>query len=545
MTDLATPIDRYLAEQRDATAVGRFARWHQEDHGSVLAELTHYRELVPLERPGPGEQYAFEVDLDSCTGCKACVSACNHMNGLDDGESWRSVGLLVGSRDDQPFQQAVTTGCHHCEEPACLSGCPVNAYEKNAETGIVHHLDDQCIGCRYCILMCPYEVPKFSDRLGIVRKCDMCSGRLAAGEAPACAQACPNGAIRITVVSQTGAARGGDGGTMVPGAPDSRITLPATVYRTTRPALLASEAADRAVTEPAHNHPPLVVMLVLTQLSVGAFATDFLLTALSRREVAGAFPAAFALATGLLALGASLLHLGRPRYAYRAVVGLRHSWLSREIVAFGGFAAAAVAYAAVRWLQPGAKPLTLALGALVLLTGAAGVGCSVMIYAVTKRTWWRASVTTPRFILSGAVSGVAAVLAASLVAAALRGAGALPALTRPLALTVVAATVAKLLLEAEVLRNRRPESPEDLARTARLLRGPLRTLAQRRVAAGVAGGVVAPGILALLAASPRAPVSLASGLAVAGALLVLAGELWERTAFFRAVAAPRMPGGPA
>ena len=547
MTDLLTPLDRYLAEQRGTTAVGRFARWHERDGGGRLAALTHYRELVPLERPGPGEQYAFQVDLDSCTGCKACVSACNHMNGLDEGESWRSVGLLVGSRGDQPFQQSVTAGCHHCAEPACLSGCPVDAYEKDAETGIVHHLDDQCIGCRYCILMCPYEVPTFSDRLGIVRKCDMCSGRLAAGEAPACAQACPNGAITITVVARAeSAARATGGEATVPGAPDPRITLPTTVYRTTRPALLASEAADRSSAEPAHDHPPLVVMLVLTQLSVGAFATDYLLTVLDRRVVAGPFPAAFALAAGLLALGASLLHLGRPRYAYRAVVGLRHSWLSREIVAFGGFAGVAAAYAAARWLTPGTMtPPMLALGALVVLTGAAGVGCSVMIYAVTRRTWWRAAMTAPRFALSGAVSGASVVMAAGVVTAVLGGATALSAPTGPLALTVMGATAAKLALEAEVLRNRRAGSPADLAGTARLLAGPLRGLVQRRVAAGMAGGIVVPGILALLATEPEAPVGVAAGFAVTGALLVLAGELWERSAFFRAVAAPRMPGGPA
>ena len=56
------------------------------------------------------------------------------------------------------------------------------AYDKDPETGIVRHLDDQCIGCQYCVLKCPYDVPKYSERLGIVRKCDMCVGRLRAGE---------------------------------------------------------------------------------------------------------------------------------------------------------------------------------------------------------------------------------------------------------------------------------------------------------------------------------------------------------------------------
>src|SRR6266566_3266557 len=87
-----------------------------------------------------------------------------------------------------------------CLEPACMHGCPVGAYEKDALTGIVRHLDDQCIGCRYCMLTCPYEVPQYCVRKGIVRKCDMCADRLAESEAPACVQACPNEAIAIRIV---------------------------------------------------------------------------------------------------------------------------------------------------------------------------------------------------------------------------------------------------------------------------------------------------------------------------------------------------------
>ena len=158
-----------LAEQqRLQTPVAQFATAHQ-------AGVSFVPQLIPLTKPQPGEQYAFEVDLDSCTGCKACVSACHSLNGLDDEETWRDVGLLVSPSRAHPFTQTVTTACHHCADPACLNGCPVLAYEKDPVTGIVVHLDDQCIGCSYCVLKCPYDVPKFSERRGIVRKCDMCS----------------------------------------------------------------------------------------------------------------------------------------------------------------------------------------------------------------------------------------------------------------------------------------------------------------------------------------------------------------------------------
>ena len=122
------------------------------------------------------------------------------MNGLDEQETWRDVGLLLGGTTANPVMQHVTTACHHCLEPGCMTACPVNAYEKDPVTGIVKHLDDQCFGCQYCILACPYDVPKYHPDKGIVRKCDMCSDRLADGEAPACVQSCPHEAIAIKVV---------------------------------------------------------------------------------------------------------------------------------------------------------------------------------------------------------------------------------------------------------------------------------------------------------------------------------------------------------
>ena len=197
-------VDAFVAEQRRLTAVERFSQ-RQADAPAPLLEQ-RYRALLPATPPGPGEQYAFEVDLDQCSSCKACVAACHSLNGLEPEESWREIRLLVGSRPvpqaprPEAVTLAVTSACHHCVDPGCLKGCPVLAYEKDLLTGIVRHLDDQCIGCSYCIFTCPYEVPKFSESRGIVRKCDLCQGRLQAGEAPACVQACPNEAIRITRV---------------------------------------------------------------------------------------------------------------------------------------------------------------------------------------------------------------------------------------------------------------------------------------------------------------------------------------------------------
>src|SRR3569623_1673079 len=84
-----TLVDELLAEQQTLSAVDRFSRLHDRD--ALPAMARHYKALLPASPPGPGEQYAFEVNLDACTGCKACVSACHALKGLDDDAAWRDV----------------------------------------------------------------------------------------------------------------------------------------------------------------------------------------------------------------------------------------------------------------------------------------------------------------------------------------------------------------------------------------------------------------------------------------------------------------------
>ncbi len=317
-------LEGLLADQQSLTAVERFAQRHASAEDSAMAD--RYRDLIPLSRPGPGEQYAFEVDLDACSGCKACVAACHNLNGLETHELWRHVGVLYGGDDHVPVLQHVTTACHHCLEPACLNGCPVKAYDKDPQTGIVRHLDDQCIGCQYCVFMCPYDVPRYSTAKGIVRKCDMCHDRLAVGEAPACVESCPNQAIRIRAVSIESIEAQCRTGQFLPTAPDSRITLPSTTYKSRRALPSNMVPADYFSTEPDHSHLALVVMLVLTQMSVGAVLLGQALVwgpwaePLTRSAIRPVFATVSAI-LGLVGMSAAVFHLGRPLYAYRASWG--------------------------------------------------------------------------------------------------------------------------------------------------------------------------------------------------------------------------------
>jgi formate dehydrogenase iron-sulfur subunit len=509
-------IDELLADQaRLQTPVARFADAHAI--GSI-AQLSALRsQLIPLTAPRPGEQYAFEVDLDACTGCKACVSACHSLNGLDDGETWRDTGLLASTDARHPFTQTITTACHHCADPACLNGCPVLAYEKDPLTGIVRHLDDQCIGCSYCVLMCPYDVPKYNEARGIVRKCDMCHGRLSEGEAPACVQACPTHAICIvTVTTHVRGELRADTSAFLTAAPDPSHTLPTTRYVSKRTIPENALAADAAVLRPQPPHWPLVFLLTLVPMAVGSSVS----AVLSSSPVVTYYVTNLAWLAGAAGLGASVCHLGQPVRAWRVFLGWRKSWLSREALVLGVWFALLSLAAAWRFAFGGPHA---AFQIATAIAGVAGLFCSVMVYADTHREFWRFANTAPRFFGSAVVLGLASAFAAP---------GAPPALGFVLA----AATIAKLVLEARALDplngDRDTLTPE--LKTARLLTGPLRSTNELRVAAAVFGGVVVP---LLIATSPAPGV-----LAWVALPCMLLGELAERYLFFRAVVAPKMPG---
>jgi formate dehydrogenase iron-sulfur subunit len=546
-------IDDLLREQQ-ATAVEEFAQWHE--HETEPLQARYYRNLMPASPPKEGQQYAFEVDLDACSGCKACVVACHNLNGLETDETWRSVGLLLGGNDQLPILQHVTSACHHCVEPACLDGCPVEAYEKDPITGIVRHLDDQCFGCQYCILKCPYDVPKYSASKGIVRKCDMCSNRLSVGEAPACVQSCPNQAIRITVVNKLDAVMNAEANLFLPGAPEPRYTLPTSIYKTKRPLSTNLLPADYFAAAPQHAHLPLVAMLVLTQMSVGAFLVDQVLGvwgfASPRRplETSRGLEVTAALALGLLGLAASVFHLGRPWLAYRAIIGWRTSWLSREVIAFGAFAAFAVVYAGlVGWASlSGAQITTLQriAGGMVVLCGLSGVFCSAMIYVSTRRVYWSAGYTGPKFFLTCVVLGAAVVLLMHSIDGAWISRG--PALSMPDRFLCIGLTItsgAKLLAEASIFAWLGAKTFTPLRRTATLMTGVLGRITCIRFCTGILGGVVAPLVLLLIASGKP----LSSPMFVLAAAMIVAlnlvGEFLERYLFFSAVVAPKMPGAPA
>ena len=156
-------------------------------------------------------------DATVCIGCKACMSACKEYNNLPPDRStpdsiWdnpldlsaKTFNIVklykngTGQVKDREINgySFIRRFCLHCVDPACTSACPVSALTKDPHTGAIRYNKDACIGCRYCQVACPYNVPKFQWDLAFpqIKKCELCSHRMAQGSYPACCEFCPNGA---------------------------------------------------------------------------------------------------------------------------------------------------------------------------------------------------------------------------------------------------------------------------------------------------------------------------------------------------------------
>ena len=141
---------------------------------------------------------AILTDITKCIGCLKCVSACKESNDLEmdvprvwqknDGlsaENWTSI-------IQKPDKHYIRKQCRHCLEPACASVCPVGALHKTEEGAVVYD-KDKCIGCRYCMMACPYGIPRYDwdEPVPYVRKCIFCYDKIKTGKQPACTSICP------------------------------------------------------------------------------------------------------------------------------------------------------------------------------------------------------------------------------------------------------------------------------------------------------------------------------------------------------------------
>lgn len=133
----------------------------------------------------------FYIDTDNCFGCKTCQMSCANEHQRGVGVFQRRVREFQAS---DPRKAFISMSCNHCENPACMAACPVGAYSKNEEGAVIQD-HTKCIGCRMCILSCPFHAPTYNEEEGATYKCDTCIDRRNAGLPPRCVASCPGANI--------------------------------------------------------------------------------------------------------------------------------------------------------------------------------------------------------------------------------------------------------------------------------------------------------------------------------------------------------------
>jgi formate dehydrogenase iron-sulfur subunit len=153
------------------------------------------------------------IDVSKCIGCKACQVACSEWNDLHE-EIGVNTGVYENPPDLTPNAWTLMRftewdnpetgdlewlirkdGCMHCEDPGCLKACPAPGAIVQYSNGVVDFVSENCIGCGYCVKGCPFNIPRISNVTHKASKCSLCSDRIAVGQGPACAKACPTQAI--------------------------------------------------------------------------------------------------------------------------------------------------------------------------------------------------------------------------------------------------------------------------------------------------------------------------------------------------------------
>lgn len=293
----------------------------------------------------------FIFDINKCVACQACVVACQIEN-ID-------LEVLVSEElwaQQVPWREVIThndfhhpdlpvfsfsMACNHCEEAPCMRNCPALAYSRDKDFGAVMHQAEACIGCQYCTWVCPYDAPKYNPFKGVVEKCTLCVNRLLEGRKTACATSCPTGAldfnniiiepqlvegfveIGIKPAIEIKSLRNADG-------PKRENIYGGIKQAELIQALNVEEKKENAIL----SEWPLLVFSLISPIIVAAFYASFSKgIALSLELFIGG-----AIIAGIV----SMMHLGKKFRVWRAVLNVRNSWLSREILAYGLFVSSAI-----------------------------------------------------------------------------------------------------------------------------------------------------------------------------------------------------------
>jgi molybdopterin-containing oxidoreductase family iron-sulfur binding subunit len=190
------------------------------------SDVTPLKEVRKEARQGiPGRKFAMVMDLAKCANARKCVTACQEGHNLPKEHEYMRVYLMQDSEKSAPYW--FPKNCFHCDNPLCVSVCPVGATYKRSD-GIVLVDSDRCIGCKFCMTGCPYSARIFSwghheehkvdvqynpehtvpGQEGTVSKCVFCADRLAENKLPYCVEACPMGVIYFGDINEDAVTNG-------------------------------------------------------------------------------------------------------------------------------------------------------------------------------------------------------------------------------------------------------------------------------------------------------------------------------------------------
>lgn len=172
-------------------------------------------EKTATEAAAKKMEASFLIDTTKCIGCRGCQISCKQWNqkGTDkttagptftnppklNSKTYTNIAFFESEQNGTVSWNFARNGCFHCKKPACVSVCPVEALVKTPEGPVIYRAE-RCMGCRYCMLACPFNVPKYEwEKLSpSIQKCTFCYDRLLAGMIPACAKTCPTGTIQFS-----------------------------------------------------------------------------------------------------------------------------------------------------------------------------------------------------------------------------------------------------------------------------------------------------------------------------------------------------------
>lgn len=308
------------------------------------------------KKPAPMSK-GFIFNSGKCVSCGACSAACNLYNGWETRP--RNIYTYIKQLPTETSVLNISLACNHCENAACMEGCPSGALARDDQNGGILLDDTKCLGCRYCQWTCPFDAPKFNSGKRVIEKCNLCHD--STDELPSCTTACPTGALRFIELTERERDNFPD---WFPGKklkPSLGLTMDSPKPLEIVPSGAFKQNEIKPAVKSRGNDWSLIIFSFISMIAVAMQASSF---------ITGTFYGVLFIVLPLTAAAISLFHLGKPLRAWRALFNPASSPLSREILFFILFASLSL------------SATTLQSTVLSLASAISGIGLLIVIDSV-------------------------------------------------------------------------------------------------------------------------------------------------------------------